>query len=149
MELGVLEQGRQFLICLISGLFYGVFYDLLWGLGKDRPILRWITDLLAGIGLFIDNWLLFLYVGDGEYRIFFLIGIFAGFLLWRGTASKYFRKGCSLFWKVFFIPFVVIWRIFDKIIKKMKKFFKNLFSNRKKSVKIKRRQSVNGGENSV
>lgn len=147
MDPGILQQARQFVICVVGGISFGIFWDVLRGLRRDSLALRGITDFLVGIGLLIDNWILFLYVGKEDYRIFFLVGLFCGFLLWRVTVSEYFTKGCRLFWRGIFFPWAAIWGILKKIIKKSKKIFKNPFSNERKSVKIKGQQSTNGGEN--
>lgn len=121
MELKVIEQGRQFLLCLLGGMGLGAFLDILITLGKTVRFLRWITDLLVGMGLLVVNWLLFLYVGDGEYRIFFPVGVFAGCMIWKISLGRYFRIGCSLFWKILSIPCVKICRILKNFIKKCKK----------------------------
>ena len=149
MELGVLQQGRQFLLCAFAGVVLGSYYDLLWTMGENRRVLTWIGDFLSGTGLLVANCLLLLYVGDGEYRIFFLVGLFVGYLLWKVTMSKLFRKGCRLFWSIIFFPTAIIWKLLIKFVKKIKFFFKNPFSKREKSVKIKGQQSIDGGEKRV
>lgn len=106
-----------------------------------------MLDLFAGLELLVANWLLFLYVGDGEYRLFFLPGIGAGFFAWKKTLGGIIRKGSGLFWLWCFLPVAGIGRILKKFMEKQKKFLKYLFSNRKKSVKIKEQHSISGGEN--
>ncbi len=149
MELEVYEQAQQFLWSLILGLSLGICYDVLWGLRRTMPFLTWILDLFMGMILLVGNWLLFLYVGDGEYRIFFLPTTVLGFLLWKKTLSKYFRIVTRFFWRIFLLPLTIFHRILKKIIEKMKIFLKNPFSKREKSSKIKGQQSISGGENGV
>ena len=146
MEIGIYEQGRQFLWAFLWGILVGIFYDILWGLRKRAPFLTWLSDLLMG-GIFLTgNWLLFLYVGECKYRIFFLPATLSGVYLWRKTLSRYFRIGVAWVWRILAFPFAVIWGILKKIIEKMKIFLKNLFSKREKSSKIKGQQIINGGE---
>ena len=148
MEIGIYEQGMQFLWAFLWGILMGVFYDMLWGLRSRVPFLTWATDLLTGGLLLAGNWLLFLYVGDCRYRIFFLPSTAVGVVLWRKSLSGYFRVGVAFFWKIVVFPFAAIYGILKKIIEKMKNFFKNLFSNQEKSSKIKGQQTIDGGENS-
>lgn len=149
MRIGVLAQGYGFLACTFAGIALGILRDILWAMGKDKKFLKWVADLLTGLCLLIINLVLFLYIGDGEYGIFFPVGVLFGFLLWRWEASKGFRHICIVVWTWIFFPFAKIWGFLKKIIKKMKKILKNPFSNRKKSVKIKGQQSANGGESCV
>lgn len=146
MELGIYEQAWQFVWSVLLGILSGICYDTLWGVRHTIPFLTWIMDLIMGIFFLIGNWLLFLYVGDGSYRIFFLPTTALGFFLWKKTMSKYFRVGIRLFWRIVFLPFEVFLGILKKFIEKIKKFLKNLFSKREKSSKIKRQNSINGGK---
>ncbi len=148
MELRIPEQGLQFLWALASGLTIGLVYDLLWGLRQEIPRITHLGDLLTGVALLVINVLLLLYVGDGEYRIFFPIGTAVGFVLWRLSGSRGFRAGNRLFWRLFlFLPGKIL-VFLKKIIKKMKIFLKYPFSKRGKSVKIKGQHLSNGGESS-
>ena len=141
MELGVTYQAWQFLWAMTLGLALGCLYDLLWGLRKILPFLTVVCDLLVGLGLLVGNWLLFLYVGDGTYRLFFLPSTALGFFLWKMLPGRYFSVGALWFWRVLFLPLSIFWGILKKILEKMKIFLKNPFSNRKKSVKIRRQHS--------
>ncbi len=147
MELAVKYQSWQFLWALLLGIALGWEYDFLWGLRRTVAFVTWLWDLLVGFSLLLGNWLLFLYVGDGEYRLFFLPTTILGFFLWRKTLGKAMRVCSRWFWQTAVLPVTIFWRNFKKIIEKMKFFLKNLFSNRKKSVKIKEQHSIGGGEN--
>lgn len=149
MELGIIQQGRQFLCAFFMGSLWGLCYDVLWGLRHTVPAITWLADGFVGLYILVGNWILFFYVGEGQYRIFFFASSVLGFFLWRKTLSNLFRRGSCEFWRILFYPVRVISRILKKIIEKLKKFFKTPFSNRKKSVKIKGQQSINGGENSA
>lgn len=146
MELRVLIQAWQFLLALGCGVALALVYDFLWGMRRELPGLTWLGDLVIGLCLLFGNLLLLLYVGDGEYRIFFLPATALGFFLWCRSLSPLCRRGSRVLWHIFLLPIHGIRRILKKILEKLKIFLKNPFSNRKKSVKIKGQQSVNGGE---
>ena len=146
MELSVSQQGLQFLIAVSVGLVLGCIYDFLWGMRKGAPFLTGLLDLVMGLMVLVGNWILFFYVGDGEYRLFFLPGIGVGYFLWSRLLRKGFRRGILWLLRLLFLPMTITGRFLEKIIEKTKKFLKNPFSKRKKSVKINRKQFLNGGE---
>ncbi|MBR6826113.1 MAG: spore cortex biosynthesis protein YabQ, partial [Oscillospiraceae bacterium] len=125
---------------------FGCCYDLLSGLRMELHFLTFLLDILMGLAVLFGNWLLFLYGGEGTYRLFFLPGTILGFYLWKWTLSRGFRRISGLLWRCVFFPFGILHRILGKIIEKTKIFLKNPFSKWKKSVRIKRQHSVNGGE---
>ena len=146
MELRIGVQGWQFLVTCVAGVALAVVYDVLWGLRRELKWMTHVGDLLFGITVLVGNVLLMLYVGEGEYRIFFPIGIATGFVLWTVTVRPVARRGIRGFWRgLLWLP-RKIYRILKKIVKILKKFFKTPFSNGKKSVKIKKQRSLNGGE---
>ena len=55
MEIGIYEQGMQFLWAFLWGILMGVLYDMLWGLRSRAPFLTWATDLLTGGLLLAGN----------------------------------------------------------------------------------------------
>ncbi|MBP3412924.1 MAG: hypothetical protein J6K89_06650 [Oscillospiraceae bacterium] len=146
MEIQIAEQGLQFLLAGLTGLSMGCIYDLFRALRRTVRGLTWLLDLLFGSLLLFGNLLLLLYVGEGEYRIFFLVASTLGFGLWMWILSPLLLPLMCRFWRLLLWPFVQISRFFKKIIEKMKLFLKKDFSKRKKSVKIKKRHSQNGGE---
>ncbi len=146
MEIQIAEQAMQFLLAGLTGLSMGCIYDLFRALRRTVRGLTWLLDLLFGSLLLFGNLLLLLYVGEGEYRIFFLVASALGFGLWMWTLSPLLLPLMCRFWRLLLWPFVQISRFFKKIIEIMKLFLKKDFSKRKKSVKIKERHSQNGGE---
>lgn len=146
MELSISQQGTQFLISVSVGIVLGCIYDLLWGMRKGAPFLSGFLDLVMGLIVLVGNWILFFYVGDGEYRLFFLPGIGGGYFVWSRLLRKRFRRGILWLFGLFFLPMTLMGGILKKIIEKTKKILKNLFSKRKKSVKINRKRFLNGGE---
>jgi hypothetical protein len=132
----ILQQGKGFLYALLLGLILGAVYDFLRIPGRRFRLLTPLLDLVFGLLLFLGNFLLFLYVGQGSYRIYFLVASAGGFLLWMRLMRRFSLLIFGYFWKAiaFVLSFPV--RILYKIIEKMKIFLKKLFSNRKKSVTI-------------
>jgi len=136
MEVGISEQGMQFVFTVVFGLSMGLVYDILWSLRQEMPWLVHIIDFLTGLILLLCNVVLLLYVGDGEYRIFFPVGICVGFVLWRVTGGRFRSVLNKAIWRpIFFLPRKIL-VFLQKFIRKLKKFLKNPFSNKKKSVKI-------------
>lgn len=136
MEVGISEQGMQFVFTVVFGLSMGLVYDILWSLRQEMPWLVHIIDFLTGLILLLCNVVLLLYVGDGEYRIFFPVGICVGFVLWRVTGGRFRSVLNKVLWRpIFFLPRKIL-VFLQKFIRKLKKFLKNPFSNKKKSVKI-------------
>lgn len=136
MEVGIWDQGMQFVLTAVFGLSMGLVYDILWSLRQEIPWLAHLLDLLTGLLLLLCNVILLLHVGDGEYRLFFPVGLTVGFVLWRVTGGRYRRAFNKLIWRpIFFLPRKIL-VFLKKFIKKMKKILKNPFSNKEKSVKI-------------
>ncbi len=122
MEQRIAEQGWQFLMAGGLGVSLALVYDLLWGLRQELGWVTALADLLIGLWLLLGNLLLLVYVGDGEYRIFFPVGIAAGYGLWRVTVKRAVRGGSRALWRVvLWIP-RKIWCFLKKFIKKRKNF---------------------------
>jgi len=92
------DMSQQLLFCLrfgLLGLALGVFYDVLRAVRTHFRLRRWGTGLLdvlfclAGLLGFL---LLMLRGTDGRLRLYLLLGLGAGFLLYRKTVSLYFLR---------------------------------------------------------
>ncbi len=97
MEISPLGQAYLLLLCVIFGLSLGAFYDLFravrYAVMPKRAaaaVIRFIGDFLlpvsAGAGIII----LCYYFNKGELRFFAVLGLAAGFFLWRTAASRIF-----------------------------------------------------------
>lgn len=137
MELPLAFQGSQFLLAVLLGIAYGLVYDLLRGLRRTARKLTHILDLLVCILILCGNLLFALYVGRGEYRIFMAMASILGAAVYFSTLGRLLLSLFCAFWKLLFLPFRKIFCFLCKIFKKLQFFAKNLFSFRKKSVKIK------------
>lgn len=92
------DVSQQLLFCLrfgLLGLALGVFYDVLRAVRTHFRLRRWGTGLLdvlfCLIGL-LGFLLLMLRGTDGRLRLYLLLGLGAGFLLYRKTVSVYFLR---------------------------------------------------------
>ena len=149
MELPLGLQSEQFLCSFLLGCLLAACYDILRGLRRNARKLTHGLDALFALLCLVGNLLLALYVGRGEYRIFMLVGSLLGAWLWFLTLSRLFIRLSTQIWYILGMPLRVLWRIFEKILEKTKKFLKNIFSRRKKSVTIKgprKRMGENGDE---
>ena len=89
------DMSQQLLFCLrfgLLGLALGVFYDVLRAVRTHFRLRRWGTGLLdmlfCLIGL-LGFLLLMLRGTDGRLRLYLLLGLGGGFLLYRETVSVY------------------------------------------------------------
>ena len=145
MELPLAFQGAQFFKALLLGILYGVHYDFLRGL---RARGRWRTifvDAYYALTFLIGNFLLALYVGKGEFRIFMLCAIVLGMTAWFLTLSRFVRRSFGVFWRIVLWPLHLLRRICKKILEKTKKILKNIFSFAKKRVIIKSEENSSEG----
>lgn len=138
-------QLGEFLYSLLAGGSLGLLYDSFSVLRGKSTVLCHVFDGLFALCVLFGNFLLFLYVGQGTYPIFYLGGLCLGFFLWKKTLGRLYSPVFRLLTLPVRRIFALIFRIPEKIIKKCKIFLKNLFSNRKKSVTIEGRQIRRGG----
>ena len=78
MELPVLFQAEQFAQALLLGGLLGLVYDLLRAPRRVRPKLGTLLDALFLLLLFLSLLGFALYVGQGQFRLFFFPGILLG-----------------------------------------------------------------------
>lgn len=134
MELNA--QGLQFLLALGFGITQGIHYDILRTLRRAVPFLKHLTDLWFVLAYLIGNLLFALYVGNGEYRIFMFLASLSGLLLWMLICSRLFLRILYSVLRFITFPIRLLWRFFQKFVKKLRVFLKKLFSSEKKSVTI-------------
>ncbi|MBQ7870777.1 MAG: spore cortex biosynthesis protein YabQ [Oscillospiraceae bacterium] len=149
MEQPLGTQALQFLLSLGLGLGFGLLYDLFRGLRRNCRWLTHLLDLCFALLWLCGSLLLALYAGGGAYRIFMLLGTVLGFALWLRLCSPFVAPAMGWFWRVLTTPLRLLGRLFGKILKKTRKFLKNIFSTGKKSVTIKKAPSHRKGNQKV
>lgn len=107
MELPLGLQGSQFLLSVALGALYGLYYDLLRGLRRNLRALTHLLDLCFVLTCLLGNLLFALLIGNGEYRIFMLLGTGLGMCLWFLTLSRLVTRFSTAFWR--FLTFPLRW----------------------------------------
>lgn len=167
MNVTILEQIQLWILFLISGILIGIFFDLFRVLRKTfktSDIITYIEDIIFGILTGIFLLFLIFYLNHGEIRLYLLIAIILGCVIYYLTISKYFikwnvfllNKICYVIEKIIHVilfPFLVLFKILNRLFlhpikilllklqKKMKKFVqnrKNIFIFTKKEGKSKK-----------
>ncbi|MBQ6432260.1 MAG: spore cortex biosynthesis protein YabQ [Oscillospiraceae bacterium] len=139
MELPLGLQGRQFLLAAALGFALGLHYDILRGLRRVVRQMTAVLDFWFALTVLISGLSFSLYAGNGEYRIFMLVGTAVGMAVWFLTLSRLFLACSIRFWRILTVPLRLFGRLFGKILEKMRKNAKKLFATVKKSVTIKDR----------
>ncbi|MGM9553734.1 MAG: spore cortex biosynthesis protein YabQ [Faecousia sp.] len=134
-------QGSQFLLAAALGLLYGLHYDLLRGLRRNLRGLTHLLDAWFVLSCLLGNLCFALLVGNGEYRVFMLLGTAIGIFLWFFTLSRLFTRWSTTFWRVVTFPLRWFCRMCRKFLEFLKKSVKYLFSRARKSVTIRRQNS--------
>lgn len=150
MENGILTQLYSMLVFIISGIFIGIFFDVFRILRKSfhtPDIITYIEDALFWIvtGLFLI-FVIFNFT-NGEIRIYNIIGLILGGILYMILISKFFikinvkivlflKKVIISIVKVLILPIQFLAKILQKIFKPFTFFVintKNILLNFKKS----------------
>lgn len=150
MENGILTQLYSMLVFIISGIFIGIFFDIFRILRKSfhtPDIITYIEDVLFWLitGLFLI-FVIFNFT-NGEIRIYNIIGLILGSLLYMILISKIFikinvkivlfiKKIVISITKILIIPIQFLAKILQKIFKPFTFFVintKNILLNFKKS----------------
>ncbi|MBE6928341.1 MAG: hypothetical protein E7467_07645 [Ruminococcaceae bacterium] len=142
MELPLSLQSSQCLLSLLVGLGYGMVYAFFKALRLNVRWLTHLTDLLFSLAVLFGNFLLMLYVGRGQFRIFMFFATCIGFFLWFLTLHKLLYPFFVRLWHFFLWPFRILWRFCKNILKKTGKISKKFFSFVKKRVIIKRTKTL-------
>ena len=91
MLFSTVGQSRVFLIMLYAGLALGLYasFDraarLLFGAGR---LLALIMDLIFGLAAAALTCLALLHAADGELRLYSLMGVLAGYLIYAGSLRQ-------------------------------------------------------------
>lgn len=148
MEISPLGQAYLLLLCVLFGLSLGAFYDLFRAVRYSvlskraaASAIRFVGDFLlpvsAGAGIII----LCYYFNKGELRFFAVLGLAAGFFLWRAAASRIFTAAVrriirALFDTVRFVsaPLVKLFKYLVNAIKKTIYFMHKVLEKKANSV---------------
>lgn len=140
------NQAYLFLVFTITGVILGVLFDFFRVLRKTyktSDLITYIEDIiywiLTGIIILFNIW----YFNNGEIRVFIIIGIVMGALIYALTLSNLFIKInyfimtkikaiISFLYKIFEIPIKILLNLFKKATKLLKKLKKSInFGNKK------------------
>ena len=124
------NQAYLFLVFSLTGVEIGILFDLFRILRrsiKTSNIITYIEDvlfwILTGILILYNIW----FFNNGEIRLFMLLGIILGILIYMSTLSsiiiKIFSKILRTIIKILAIPFKTIKTLFQKIITIIKTLF--------------------------
>lgn len=125
MEMGIVitQQLRQFLTSILLGGVLGLLYDLvrpframggrLWNGALDA-----LLSVTAVSAVFF-----FVMAGDGELRLFMLMGALGGAVLFFCLLSRALRPIWAFWFALFALPFHLLWKILKNIAKLCKKLF--------------------------
>jgi hypothetical protein len=92
-------QSRIFLTMLYAGLAVGFYVSIdsaarrLFGAGR---LMSLAMDLLLGIIIAVIACLALVIAADGELRLYSLLGILCGFLIYRGTLEPFLHRCAAL-----------------------------------------------------
>lgn len=125
MEMGIVisQQLRQFLCSILLGGVLGLLYDL------ARPLRTlggrvWNGALDAALSVTaVGSVFFFVMAGDGELRLFILMGVLGGAVLFFCLLSRALQPVWAFWFTVFAAPFHLLWKILKKIAKLCKKLF--------------------------
>lgn len=101
MELPVSLQGWQFCACLLAGLALAGIYDLLKMLRRLLHWPYWPMDIIFCPIMLLTVPALALYVGAGDFRLFFFPAVALGAVFWFLTISPLFTAVMLLIGDIF------------------------------------------------
>jgi len=119
----------RFLIACLMGAILGLLYDFLSVFPRS---LRHFSDGIFLIALFAFGIQLGFGVCEGDLRPAYSAGLFAGFLLWRGTLGRLLRPLIFRTARWIRDVFTSIWGICKKMTKNISVFCKKIFAFVKK-----------------
>lgn len=143
------NQAYLFLVFSLTGVTIGVLFDFFRSLRrtiKTSNIITYIEDILfwilTGLLVLYNIW----YFNSGEIRIYMLLGIILGVLIYMSTLSniliKIFSKILRIIIKMLELPFKTIISTFRKIIT----IIVTIFTKITKNFTIKKGNFDNNGE---
>jgi hypothetical protein len=119
----------RFLVACLMGGILGIVYDFL---GAFPRRLRHLTDGIFILFLFACGIQLGFGVCEGDLRPAYSAGLFVGFLIWRHTLGRLFRRLLALISGFFRGVFSKIWGLCKKMSKNISVFCKKTFAIVKK-----------------
>ena len=122
MELPVSLQAVQLALAAALGMGLGVHYDILRVIRRRLPRSTHLLDFWFWLTAALACLLFTLYVGRGQFRLFFFVGLLGGSSLWFLTLSRIFRRIVRQIFHILGFPF----RCLRKLCKKIAEFAKIL-----------------------
>ena len=140
------NQAYLFIVFSLTGIGLGILFDFFRALRKTfktADFITYIEDIiywiLAGIIVLYNIW----FFNDGEIRIYMILGILIGTVIYTLTLSPIFVKiNCLIMSKI-----KIILTIINKILKIPIKIFNNIINKLKKVIKFKEKKGkmeING-----
>ena len=131
MEIEISAQAAAFLCAGLLGALLGLLYDLLRALRtlwKGRGTA--LTDGLYSLAVLISVFYFAMAFGQGQLRIYMVLGILAGAVLFFSLLSQplrplwdYWRDSLLLTLHILLSPAVFLWRLLKKLLLPFKKCF--------------------------
>ena len=136
MELPVARQAVEFAWAAALGLALGCWYDVLRALRRRHPRLTVPADGLYCLTVLFALLAFALYAGRGMMRLFALLGMGLGAMLWFLTLSPLALRLFSAFWALLGKLLRLICAPVRGILKIFLIFFKKVFATARKWVTI-------------
>lgn len=118
MDIIIAEEFRYIWICIFSGFMYAMYYDVIRIIRRvisHNIIAMSIEDIVFGLLVGIQMFILNFRYNDGIVRIYFFVGIFLGLAVYNRIFSKAFVCILSRILKKFVDKFLKMLIIFRKI----------------------------------
>lgn len=142
---------------VLLGLAGGFAYDLLRAFRLRRMTLTWLWDLLYCLGSATAAFLFLLRCGEGQFRLYTLVGAAGGGVLYFGLLAGWFSaiwgfwaENLACFLRLLALPvrwFIIFCTIFRKIFKNLFYFMKKCYTMRKIAAVPTGRHFTEGAEN--
>lgn len=142
MEISSKEQMQVFLICILSGMLCGVFFDIqrflrkLHSAGKVRTMIEDVLLAIVSIATVLGFGLRF---NNGEIRYYQVAGSISGVLLYAAFLSRITMKIFDVLRivirKIILVPLIKIYLLVKKPIKRIAVLLKKVFSALKRRIK--------------
>jgi len=120
---------RRLLAALGLGLLLGLIYGFLRPLRRKGNTLGDLLFLLCAGAVWVQ---LGFGICQGDLRLGYFAGLPMGAVLWEKTVGKLLRPVFFQFWRILERVFGFPWRVMKKILRKCRKFAKNVFASAKK-----------------
>lgn len=137
-EISNLHQLFTALFSVALGVVLALIYDIFKAprILKRKTVFRvFISDIVFGAIATLLTFCLLMLRTKGQLRIFVLVFILAGFLLWRATLSRFFIKFLCFVLKIFSKVSAYFKALLSKGTRKTVKIFKKFEKNLKKGLK--------------